>query len=273
MRWYQSLFPREASCSFHVDATPLLASPSTVDGTPDTILASRVFYTTPPLAAQRVRLVAILREPVTRTHSWYKHLLGEGEAHCSDSCEGWSCNVVSRCSPRCAPDAETGEIRCFQRPTTQKLTFKQWVAFHGAKILPASVYAPQIAQWRQYFGASLLLLSFNQMISEPVASLEAVAAHAGLPAFPSDLLQPLERKNKPSTAAEEAGEHGVDCDLQQVLLRYYAPHNDALFDAEPTVARFEPAACSTATPTTQDDAEPYDASCCTYSGGAWFVVS
>ena len=102
------------------------------------------------------------------------------------------------------------------------------------------MYAPQVFLWRQYFGSALLLMPFDQLISEPEASLQAIAAHAGLPAFSLEMLRPL-----PLNSQSPDGEAGdkVECDLQQQLLRYYAPHMKALMEAEPGLAHFAPAAC------------------------------
>ena len=303
--WYRSLFPTvgsparrdptsvnlfdglngggNPSCGFHVDSTPLVGSATSTDGGGSNLLvASRVFYTIPVGLSSTAKLIAVLREPATRTFSWYKHLYRVAEFQCTIDCEGWSCSVLKRCAKRCAPnimDAH-GKVECHILPPRPTLPFWLWVALIGPETLPSSVYAPQVLLWRQYFGSGLLLLTFDEMLAQPEASLRAVAAHAGLRPFPEAQIRPLDTKHafkfqakRAAAAAARAaaevaaggGHHAgngsaastpasgleIQCSMQRQLLSYFEPHVKVLRRQEPGLGQLLPGSCSDNVPLEQ----------------------
>lgn len=310
--WYRSLFPPVGSptrtiaknfdgangggdsrCAFHVDSTPLIGSATSIDGGSSSLLvASRVFYTIPAGLSSAVKLIAVLREPVTRTFSWYKHLYRIAEFQCTVDCEGWSCSVLTRCAKRCAPNVmhEFSKIECHTRPLRPTLPFWQWVALIGPETLPSSVYAPQVLLWRQYFGSNMLLLTFDEMLAKPNVSLRAIAAHAGLRPFPEELIRPLDMKHvfkhqasraaAAAAAAAAASGHDatksqdgrrvgngpdastpasaltIECSLQRKLLRYFEPHMQVLRRQEPGLGQMLPGSCSDNVPLEQRAPQP-----------------
>ena len=134
------------------------------------LTAPRLFYSVPPPRTVRVPLVAVLREPVARAHAWFRHMVSAGDTQCTAGCKGWACQALSRCAPICSPDVFTGVEACrAHRLESVHLSFSDWIALHGARSLPAGIYAPQLWLWRQYFGQDLLLLSFDTLISQQEA--------------------------------------------------------------------------------------------------------
>lgn len=294
-----------ASCSFHVDATPLLAAGNA--GATTYLSAARIFYSTPPtlllvsgadaaaaasVSSTAVRLIAIVREPAARTHAWYRSLRRAAvasplaatalRAKCVENgCSGWGCTVFESCAAACAVDILHGGQHVCRAPKDERgsanattaansaiVPFGRWLTLHGPAVLPASVYAPQVAMWRQYFGARLLLLAHHELIEMPEVALARVAKHVGASLPPRvDENEDVDAMRLPGDASdgdamgEDDGDDGEErmnaeeeaamlmpCKLQNELGRYFAPHTEALLAAEPSLGSkiFELGNCSDA---------------------------
>jgi hypothetical protein len=268
--YYASRFPRNSSCSFSVDATPHISGTinipwakfrgSAADGHPRKVQhgqissmvvqallsAGRVFYTIPRPWLPSIKVVAVLRDPLDRVYSWYKHLVAENV--CTSSCEGYTCSVMAHCAPRCAAlfdSPPSANYSCFAAKDlnilNNRISYLDWLNLHGSYILPTSVYAPQVWLWRRYFGANLLLLTYEEVLSNTAASLEKVASHAALAPFPRDRLGSLEHKNDKQRVTQRVigtTTADQDCKLKSRLIRYFEPHYKPLYRLEPTLPQF-----------------------------------
>ena len=261
---YRLNFPEKGDCKY-IDSTPLISHPG-VDPIVNQIGALQVFFSYPPKQRESLRLIAILREPVDRLLSWYRHLLRE-LYHCKKGCSShYSCGVLWRCLDeskgrrmdekgelvRCtrdigawpgAPDSYCPKEQLRQRAV---MSFDDFVHLKGDYLISTSTYAPYVRLWRQYFGDKLLLLNFQDLVENTDKVLQKVVNHAlGANSFTGRNMTKLERLNvHDSENKQESCEdilNLVPCKLRSKMNAFYARHNDILMGQEPTLNFFQTA--------------------------------
>ena len=104
----------------------------------------------------------------------------------------------------------------------------------------ASIYAPQLLQWRRYFGASLLVVPYEEFNANGPGVMQRIAAHAKVALRNDDIPQVhrdkfLKRSNRNSAESCAERRQQISCHLRQRLHTWFEPHNQMLFAFEPAL--------------------------------------
>jgi len=197
MRWYRSHFPPRDQ----VEATGKM----TFEASP--------YYMFHPAVPERIarvlpeaRLIALLRNPIDRAASQYRHNLKRG-------CEPLSfAHAIAAEAGRLAGE----EARLRGKPDYVSDRHRQY-SYAGR-----GQYAEQLERWLARFPRQqLLVIQSEEMFARPAAVYARVLAFLGLP---DHRLTAFDQKNR--TASEEP----LDPALRQALARHFEPHNRRLFD-------------------------------------------
>lgn len=200
-RWYLSHFPTTASRAIHRrrhgGARVGEASP---------------YYMFHPAAASRiretcpdVRMIAVLREPVSRAHSNYWDRVVTGNEPCATFEE--------------ALDAEERRLQGVTDEWLQVPSHYSYSHDHHT-YLARGRYAEQLARFFSVFERDqLLVLPLEALHREPVESFRRIEEHLGLDHRPVDLEQRNARENKPP----------LDPGTRERLRAYYEPYNKELW--------------------------------------------
>ena len=198
-RWYRAHFPT---------ARRLAAVAEELGGRPVVCEASPGYLYHPDApgrlaaAVPDARLVAILRDPVERAYSHYRHEVALGFEHLPFEA---------------ALDAEDDRLR---GRGVDAAFARQHHAYRGR-----GRYLEQLDRWLEVFDPSqLLVLRSEELFTAPEQVVAAVLHHAGLPAAARG---PFPRQN--SLVHDD-----IDPGVRESLERYFAPWNEAL------AARFGP---------------------------------
>ena len=254
IKFYRSYFPADPACSY-VDATPYIGEPRGSGNQGAKLFTAtvplQVFYTFPLRDLSTLRLVAMLREPVDRTISWYHHLLAHGP-ECKSGCEHYTCCIFWRCArlqkgvltdasgtKLCHPEIDSLDERCYSVPSDEDKPLP-FLAFVG--LMPwqveSSIYAPQLLQWRRYFGARLLVVPYEEFQANSHLVMRRIADHAQV-SLRSDYVPQLHRdrflmrSNRTSAGSCQEKRRQISCDFRQRLNAWFEPHNQLLFGFEP----------------------------------------
>lgn len=168
------------------------------------------YYIFHPLVAQRIRqvapqakLIALLRNPVSRAYSHYQHELRLG----------FETLPFEQALER-EPDRLRGEAERMQAD-------ERYQSFNHAHYgyLTRGIYADQLARWRALFPAEqLLILPSDQLYRDTAATMAQVLDFLGLPAWaPSKAFQKKTSRYPPLAPATHAR-----------LAEFFAPHNQSL---------------------------------------------
>ncbi len=150
------------------------------------------------------RLVAVLRDPVDRAFSHYQHEVAKG-FECYGFEEALACEP-SRLAA--APDGEASDGALI-------------AAFEHHTYLARGRYAEQLERWLAHFPAEqLLVLAAEELYGDPDAAMARVAEHLGLPPVMTGL--PVVRNSRSYSP--------MSAKTRSWLQRYYAPHNQRLFE-------------------------------------------
>ena len=233
LRWYAAHFHCGDPGQLTFDASPnYLYAPDTAAG----LLT----------AFPRAKLILLLRDPVWRAHSHYRHIqrvrrlrwAGSAAAAATDGPEEFHLAVLeqladfTRClaeEQRGLPAAERGEQR-LQDAVNDTCAARQAQVNNW---LTTSLYSVFLMRWLPLLpepASSLLVIATEQLEGEPAAVLSGLLAFLGLPDHP---LQ-LERSN----VAPEGGR--MLPQTERLLRELYAPFNRRLLQLITMHARYRP---------------------------------
>jgi Sulfotransferase domain len=154
----------------------------------------------------RVRLIALLRDPVQRAYSHYQHEVARGFETLSFE------------------DAIEAEPARLAGETDRMLAEPLYNSFHHQhhSYLARGGYADQLAAWRSLFGdGQLLVLSSERFFREPERTFRRVLDFLGLPAFTPDA---YEQHN-----AHDYRQMGAE--VRERLVEHYREPNRRLYES------------------------------------------
>jgi hypothetical protein len=198
LRWYRSFFPLRLARRLH--RRPLLAG----EASP--------YYLFHPHAARRaaatqpkLRLIALLRNPVDRAYSHYQHSRRRGAEQLAFD------DALAREGERLAGEQEKLE------QDERYISYNHQNYSYQAR----GIYVDQLARWRSAFPREqLLVVQSEQLYAEPQAEMTRVLAFLGLPPHPSGSDRRPRSPGYPPMAAA----------TRRMLLDYFVPHNMRLYE-------------------------------------------
>jgi hypothetical protein len=196
LRWYRGRFPY---------AHRLRDGALTLDATP--------YYMMHPLAPRRaaallpqVKLIALLRDPISRALSHYQHEARGGREPLSFA------EALDHEAERLAGEEER------LRTEPDYYSFNH----HRYGYTRRGVYVEQLRRWAEHFPRSqLLVLQSERLFRDPPATMDVVHRFLGLPAH---------RLERYETYLPGNYEKGMTEELRARLTRFFEPHNRALYD-------------------------------------------
>jgi hypothetical protein len=207
LNWYRSRFPQQRAGLITGEASP--------------------YYISHPLAASRiakdfpsVKLILLLRNPVERTISHYKHNIRQDSKRGAIQIEPLSLkDAIEAENTRIQADLEDLSAG---NPPTRKIQMRYAGRAHMKySYLTRGRYVEQIEAWLKYFPREqLLVLKSEDLYSDPQMMTDQVISFLGLPRF--------ELKN--SRAHNQTNKAGIDPTLRGELQTYFKPYNEKLYD-------------------------------------------
>jgi hypothetical protein len=185
--WYRAHFPIRGRGRSSMDCTP-----------------QYLFHPHAPARAAELlpdaRIVVLLRDPVARAHSHWRHMTTLGH------------ETLTFAEAVAAEPERTDQL--WQRMVAEP-------GFHAREVMRFSyvrrgLYAEQLARWQQHFAHDqILIIDSDRLFSDPVASLSEVEGHLGL------------RRAHQQTLPNASGQHRVEDaplteDLTEDLRRRFA---------------------------------------------------
>lgn len=190
LRWYKNRFPDTGTTG---EASPYYIYCPRV--------AARVAAALPD-----VRLIAVLREPVGRAHSEYRHRVRQG---------------LEDLSFEAALRAESGRTAGERERMLADETYYS-KALRGSSYRARGVYVDQIREWHEHFPAGrMLVLDSDHLFSEPQKTAAETFAFLGLEDRKIEVPPPQNTGD---------GHHQVPRPARRLLERFYRPHNRRLYD-------------------------------------------
>ncbi|NER34456.1 MAG: sulfotransferase domain-containing protein [Oscillatoria sp. SIO1A7] len=169
------------------------------------------YYIFHPLAAKRiaaiipkVKLVAMLRNPVTRAYSHYQHEVRAGDEHLSSFAE-----AIAQEEERLKGEKE------------KILADEQYNSFNYRhySYLARGIYADQLETWFSFFSPEqILIIASEEFYANPASIYQKTLNFLNLPDFE------LKSYGKYNTNQYE----GMDATLHQKIGAYFQPHNERL---------------------------------------------
>jgi len=195
LEWYRSCFPYRGQ---------LRGRSITLDASP--------YYLAHPLAPERaagllprVKLVALLRNPIDRALSHYQHEVRHG----------WETLSFEEAIEQEAERLAGEEERLRQDPDYYSFNHHRYSYAHRG------LYLMQLQRWLEHFPRSqLLILQSEWLFRDPAAATAAVHEFLGLPPYRLE-------QYKPFYEGKYARE--MPAELREKLAAYFAPHNAELF--------------------------------------------
>ena len=194
VRWYRGRFPF---------LRQLRRPALTIDASP--------YYLAHPLAAERaaellprVKLVALIRNPITRAYSHYQHEVRDGRESLGFA------EALDREAERTAGEEE----RLARDPGYYSYNH------HRFSYARRGLYLDQLQRWTAHYPrAQLLVLQSESLFRDPAAASSAVYDFLGLPPHRLAHYKPFLQGNY---------EREIPASLRQRLAAYFEPHNRAL---------------------------------------------
>lgn len=175
-----------------------------------------LFYPHPARKVARllphIKLIALLRNPVDRAYSQYRHNIR------------WGHETLS------FEDALRTEETRMRVGNLQLQTDKNYhdFGYQRAAYLARGIYADQLAHWLDFFPREqLLIVKSEDFYSDPSNIYKATLAFLGLPAIEPQSLKGSYKKYNQST--EQDGPERMNATLRKQLITYFEPHNDRLY--------------------------------------------
>ena len=199
--WYRSHFPSTAARALRARRThsPVLSGEASPYYMFHPAAAERVHATAP-----HIRLVAILREPVSRAYSNYWDRVATG----NEDLPTFEAAIA-------AEDQRLSEV------TEDDLRDPSYYSYHHDHhtYLARGRYAEQLRRFIDVFGSDqLLVLPADDMFKRAQPTFDTVQRFLGLPAAPVPLLARNERSGYPP----------IEPETKERLQAYYAPYNAEL---------------------------------------------
>ena len=194
----------------------------------------------------RVRMITILREPLSRDLSYYNHRVDENLQR-SNWTLGWYDGLVPVQKFCLAPTVHRGrprlpryedEVRCeaerwngclesagVGRPLREQ--YEHCMAagrYHGSIV--RGVYAMHLARWKRYFSRQqILVLQYEELHADLPGHLARIGSFWGLVTLPA--VGAMAESN-----AHEGGHklRQIDCHTRSMLLALFRPWNDMLYE-------------------------------------------
>lgn len=170
------------------------------------------YYIFNPLAPQRVakvlakvKIIALLRNPIDRAYSHYWHMIKLGHETLSFE------NAIERESERLWNEQE--------RLLKDKLYYS---AIHRRySYLARGIYVDQLQAWECFFPrAQIMILCSEEFYADPAASLRQVCEFLDVPHWEHDKYRKYNQSHYPQMAS----------DTRKHLSDYFKPHNERLYD-------------------------------------------
>ena len=268
---YKRAFPTQMQAGTrvpcrYIDATPYVGS----HGGAETALltAFQVYYSYGVEDLRELRVLAVLREPVSRLLSWYNHLrsyVTAGRCKTEADCNNWICSVARHCVeyranllPKkfghllikkheksgirqvCAHspfDVDAKWRKCFsvERQHGPLISLEAYLFFNPA-ILLSGLYGPALTIWRSYLGDALKVWPYSEVRDDPIPTYTDILQHiTGGHLFEvnaSTLSRRdnthVNRGNPDYHSSCETMKATAPCSLRAQLSTFYARHNDVL---------------------------------------------
>jgi hypothetical protein len=160
----------------------------------------------------RVKLIALLRNPVERAYSQYRHNVSRGyeELSFADAIE-----------------AEEERTRAEKVKVLSNTNYNS-TAFFRFSYLARGIYVDQLKHWLDFFPREqLLMLKSEDLNSEPTEIFKQTLAFLNVPVLIPDSLQ---KEFKHYNTSENAVASKIDPAMRERLVAYFAPHNARLYE-------------------------------------------
>lgn len=159
-----------------------------------------------------VKLIALLRNPVERAYSQYRHNVARGYEHLSFAD---------------AIEAEEERTRAEKEKVLSDEQYNSTVLSHYS-YLARGVYVDQLKNWLNFFPEEqLLLLKSEELNSEPTEIFKQTLAFLNVPVLIPDSLQ---KEFKHYNTSENTVASKLDPVLRERLVAYFEPHNARLYE-------------------------------------------
>lgn len=176
------------------------------------------YYLFHPHAARRAantvpkaKLISLLRNPVDRAYSDYKHKAREGR---------------DPLSFEEAIEAEEGRLRGERE---KMLADESYLSPNHRKFsyLSRGIYVDQLMEWREYFDQDqMLVLNSEAFFADPLESLGPILDFLGLPSW-----EPEPQSIRANSNTRHEGTYGrMSPGIRRRLEAYFEPHNRRLYD-------------------------------------------
>lgn len=170
---------------------------------------------TPKRVAQilpQVKLIALLRNPVERAYSQYRH------------------NVVRGYEKLSFEDAIAGEEERTREEKAKVMASENYysLSYMRHSYLARGMYADQLERWFSLFPKDqLLLLRSEDLYTDPISAYKLTLAFLDVSIFiPDGLQREFKRYNK----SEGSLTNEIDTPLRKRLISYFEPHNARLYE-------------------------------------------
>lgn len=159
-----------------------------------------------------VKLIALLRNPVERAYSQYRHNVARD---------------FEQLSFADAIDAEEERTRAEKEKVLGNKNYNN-TAFYRYSYLARGVYVDQLKHWLDFFPREqLLLLKSEDLYAEPAATFQQTLAFLQVPVLiPASLQKEFKHYNK----SEDTLSGKIDPAVRKRLVAYFEPHNARLYE-------------------------------------------
>ena len=160
----------------------------------------------------RVKLIALLRNPVERAYSQYRHNVSRGFEQLSFA------------------DAIEAEEERTQAETEKVLSNPNYnsTAFFRYSYLARGVYVDQLKHWLNFFPREqLLILKSEELNAEPMEIFKQTLTFLNVPVL---IPASLQKEFKHYNTAENTVASKIDPAMRERLVAYFAPHNTRLYE-------------------------------------------
>jgi hypothetical protein len=165
----------------------------------------------------RVRLIALLRNPVDRTYSDYQQGVRKGrETRTFEEAIGFEEATIE--AERTQPLGGDSETSVHE---------EDYVGLEDSphRFLSKSIYVDQLLRWSEFFPKEqLLVLKSEDFFEHPLETLKTVQGFLDLPEWEPRASELPKKRN------EGKYEEGIDPATRRLLEEYFEPHNQRLYD-------------------------------------------
>jgi len=211
----------------HADFTP---------GYLDYKTASRMKATFPPSARKKMKMIAVLREPVRRTLSWYNHIrsLDVNPDDCPDpeekliACQRLIRKNFKKPNFRSLSDLRPVPTKIAQGEGLSKhLSFEEFVVTDNSTIA-RSRYLDILKEYYSVFPMeNILILNFDWMMEHQGRTMKVISEFIGINnIWNPDFLFPIVNENE---FGGKKSLEDIDCDIVKELDDFYKPYNNELY--------------------------------------------